>query len=399
MQCRYCDTELTIGLGSIGRVHRAGLFSEKPASGHAPIELSLLLCSNCKLVQLADTGLGVDELYGADYGYRSGLNSQMVTHLSQLASLERSIVGLKSGAVVLEIGANDGTHLRCFDGSDCELVAVDPTLHKFERYYDFACRKLATFFPTPELNEYSGRVSLIASHSCFYDLPEIRPVVSCISDLLEDGGIWSFEQSYLPLMLQNNAFDSICDEHLEYYSLHFIERLLGENRLKLERVSFNKVNGGSIHVIARKSMSRACYSLGSHSLESGFGSVPDIQRSFKSFWDRVYEICDKLHDVLSNLRERGPVYAVGASTKGSIILQRYQIGSFLSGVLEVNEDKFGKYMAGTDAQIIDERECELSGSSVLILPWHYGEPIVKRYLDRGANVILPLPTVEVFYAK
>ena len=399
MKCRYCEAKLTVNLGSIRDVHRAGLFCDIPVSGIANLDLSLLLCSRCKLVQLAETGISIFDQYGEDYGYRSGLNRQMVAHLGALAAIEMDAARLSPGDAVLEVGANDGTHLRFFDSLGLDLIAVDPTLRKFEEYYDFCCRKIATFFPSPELEMYKSKISLISSHACFYDLPKIRPFVEFVINLLKDGGVWSFEQSYLPLMIENNAFDSICDEHLEFYTLYFLSELLKEYGLVVEHVSFNNINGGSVHILARKSISEACFPLELRGLECGYDNIYDVKCNLDAFWMRVEINKKKVRDILNTLKGRGRVYAAGASTKGSIILQHYAIGELLDGVLEINPEKYGRYMAGTNAVIIDESKCDLAGASILVLPWHYGEPLVRKYLTQKANVVLPLPDVKVFYAS
>ena len=76
----------------------------------------------------------------------------------------------------------------------------------------------------------------------FYDLENPKSFIKNIKELLDKDGIWHFEQSYMPSMLRANSYDTICHEHIEYYSLKNIYELLNSFDLKIiEQKSPSKV--------------------------------------------------------------------------------------------------------------------------------------------------------------
>ena len=84
----------------------------------------------------------------------------------------------------------------------------------------------------------------------FYDVEDPVAFARDVRDCLAPDGVWHFEQSYMPSMLRSTAYDTVCHEHIEYYSLATVSRILDEAGLELIDVRFNRVNGGSFAVTA-----------------------------------------------------------------------------------------------------------------------------------------------------
>lgn len=401
MNCRYCHSSSNIiKLGGLNEMKICGIFPASKDVDLPSVLMELVFCSNCHLIQLNETGIDISMQYGDNYGYRSGLNGHMVNHLNYLAINEKHIGDLNQDSIVLEIGANDGTHLRNFSSLGAELIAVDPTLKKWESFYDFEAKLINDFFPSHALVGYENRIDMIVSHACFYDLPDVKNFLKAIHLYLKPGGVWSFEQIYLPSMLVNNAFDSICDEHLEYYTLNFLKNALQENNLFIENISFNEVNGGSVWITARKGYSKA--------FDGAFNSLYEMEKvflgnsnealieNFTNFFERIDIIGKELKSLLESLREESKIYAVGASTKGNALIQHWDLGSNIDGCLEINPSKFNSFTPGSNIKILDEDTIDLTGAVLIILPWHFGESIVNRYKDKCKAIIVPLPTVKVY---
>ena len=93
---------------------------------------------------------------------------------------------------------------------------------------------------------------MITSFAIFYDVEKPNSFCKDIESLLSDKGIWILEFSYLPLMLKNLTYDQICHEHVTYYSLTVFKRIAEQNALKILKIKFNEINGGSIEVICAK---------------------------------------------------------------------------------------------------------------------------------------------------
>jgi hypothetical protein len=329
----------------------------------------------------------------------------MVRHLRhKLAYLQR-ICTLQPGDIVLDIGSNDGTLLNAYPDMDLQRLGIDPTALKFSEYYDESIIVDATFFSTQVYRSHfpTQQARIVTSIAMFYDLEDPFQFVSDIASILADDGIWHFEQSYMPAMLRMNSYDTICHEHLEYYSLGVVERLLNACNLKVIDVQMNMVNGGSFAVTAAKSVSqfRPNRAVIDWLLlrEKGMGlSTP---KPFREFEHRVFEHRRNLIDLVRTLKLSGKrILGYGASTKGNVILQLCGFtDADLLAIAEVNPSKFGCFTPGTGIPIVSEEEAKaMKPDYFLVFPWHFKDSIIQReqaFINNGGKFIFPLPEIEI----
>jgi hypothetical protein len=407
-RCRICDVNRFRELFDLGQLHSCGVFPRQNEADPPAAPLNLIQCVACGLVQLSHDFAG-DDLFRSTYGYRSGLNESMIRHLNQIAAAVRRRVALRAGDVVLDIGSNDGTLLSSYEVADIVRVGIDPTIARFQKYYPPGIRTLDDFFTEKNFRRMctSESARIVTSISMFYDLPAPNDFVRDIASILTDDGIWVLEQSYLPSMVDHNSFDTICHEHLEYYSLRQIVDLAERHGLRVFDVLLNVVNGGSFQVWVCRS--EAPYPANSkvitHLLEKeekeGYASGKPIL-DLKA---RVDTIRDSVVELLTDLRRRGKlVHGYGASTKGNTLLQFFGITpELLPAIAERNEEKFGCRTPGTGIPIISEDQSRaLRPDYYFVLPWHFRESFLKRereFIDRGGRFVFPLPTLEIVPAK
>ena len=224
--CRLCASDQLVDFFDLGLQTLSGCFPAANEADPPKAPLTLCRCQNCNLVQLRHS-TDPKQMFTSKYGYRSALNSSMKKHLQELQNWCVDICPVKSGDLVVDIGANDGTLLGAWQKHQVVRLAIDPILEKFFKLYPKDIEQYAGFF-TKELaaNALSNRkAKIITSISMFYDLPDPNDFVAGIAASLADDGIWVLEQSYLPTMLERNSFDTICHEHLEYYAFRQIEIL------------------------------------------------------------------------------------------------------------------------------------------------------------------------------
>ena len=254
LHCRACAKPSLEEILNLGSQALSGVFpiinQPDPISG----PLVLGLCTSCGLVQLLHS-FPSELMYGENYGYRSGLNSSMVKHLQRKARRLFSENNLTSDSLVLDIGSNDGTLLNALVGTGAQLYGMDPTSKKFAKYYAPEVRRIEDFFSSTAFLSVSKQADLIFSIAMFYDLDDPVGFVEQISTSLKPNGIWHFEMSYLPSMLDSNSFDTICHEHIEYYSMKSLDFILTRAGMRIIDVELNDINGGSLAVTACKSTS------------------------------------------------------------------------------------------------------------------------------------------------
>ncbi len=402
-RCRVCGNRKLVEVLNLGVQSLTGVFPRTREQRVTAGPLSLLKCAEepgcCGLLQLADS-YDLGEMYGANYGYRSGLNSSMVGHLHDKVRKLLTLADLSGDPVVLDIGSNDGTTLRGYAGVHCQLVGIDPTAEKFREYYPAGVKIVPKFFSAETFLEASRErmASIVTSFSMFYDLEDPLAFMREVARILDDNGLWMFEQSYMPLMLERTSYDTVCHEHLEYYALAQIQWMAGRAGLKIIDVEFNDVNGGSFSVTAAKSGSAYTEFRGLKQLLDGERArgLDDLDL-YREFALRTAASREALRGFLSRTKQRGQrVAGLGASTKGNVLLQYCGLtDGDLYAIGEVNEEKFGTYTPGSLVPIVPEQDLLADEPDfLLVLPWHFRDFFLQKYKLRKASLVFPLPALE-----
>ena len=399
--CRVCRSARLIEVLDFGDLVLTGVFPASRDEDVSSGRVRLCVCHECGLVQLGDT-FPAEEMYGDNYGYRSGLNASMVAHLERIARRMQERAGLEPGATVLDIGANDGSLLKAYTVPGLTRIGIDPTIAKFGEFYPDDITPVADFFSSQSFDAVSDeRASVVTSIAMFYDLEDPVAFARDIKDSLAEDGIWYFEQSYMPWMLRSGAYDTICHEHLEYYSLRTIKRILDEAGLHLVDAATNAVNGGSISVLASKAPGEGPSVYAQWLLEQEDADRVHAPESWVDFRSRVKARQRDLRSLLERLNASGAsVMALGASTKGNVLVQTTPVTpDLVTKVGDVNPYKFGRYLPGSGIPIVSEQEVLGDNPDyLLILPWHFRETFMTTlapYLANGGRLIFPLPDLEV----
>ena len=258
LNCRICGNHKLTSIVDLGKQFLTGIFPKSKDEVVDQMPLELVKCREiqgkevCGLVQLKHTG-DLSQMYGMNYGYRSGLNASMVRHLHEKVKGILNRVSLQQGDLVIDIGSNDSTTLQAYP-EFVQLVGIDPTGVKFKSFYPSHIHLISDFFDARLVRSHFGnqKAKVITSFSMFYDLENPMLFMRQIYEVLDSDGIWIFEQSYMPTMLEMNSYDTICHEHLEYYGLQQIQYMTDRVGFKILDVEFNRVNGGSFSVTVAK---------------------------------------------------------------------------------------------------------------------------------------------------
>jgi SAM-dependent methyltransferase len=406
--CRVCDSALEPVL-DLGAHYVSNFISPgEPDGTKAPLEL--VLCRRCRLLQLKHT-VPAETMY-QNYWYRSGTNQTMRNALADIANKAETLIHLREGEAVVDIGCNDGTLLAMYRTGGIRKVGFDPAenLAVFSR--KVADKLVVGFFDSETFGtdpELSGcRPKVVTSIAMFYDLEDPNRFVSDVKAVMDPEGLWVVQMSYLPLMLKTNEFGNICHEHLEYYSLTSFEYLLERHGFAVVDVELNDINGGSIRTYIRNRnadptrfadatyrelAARRVQELRDHEVRLGLEDI-DVYREFAVWVNRIRE------DVVGFVKEkvgRGKkVYVYGASTKGNTLLQYFGLDhTLITAAAERNPDKWGKVTVGTHIPIVSEEEARTARPDYfLVLPWHFLEEFRQRekaYLLSGGKFIVPMP--------
>ncbi|MGX1914120.1 class I SAM-dependent methyltransferase [Streptomyces phaeochromogenes] len=405
-QCRVCGNGSLLPVLDLGQQALTGIFpsSREEVVPTAPLEMVRCGPKGCGLVQLRHTA-DLSLMYGARYGYRSGIRPFMINHLRGKVTELTARVDVGPGDLVLDIGSNDSTLLRAYRADGPTLVGVDPTGEKWRSHYPEHIDLVPDFFTREVFTaRYGGRrARIITSIAMFYDLPDPLRFMGDVHDVLADDGVWMMEMSYLPSLLDSTAYDTICHEHLEYYALRQIEWMARRVGLEVVKAEITEVYGGSLCVtLARCGSPHRPDEAGLARLRAREHALGlDTPVPYEAFVRRVAEHRDRTREFLDISRKDGLLtLGYGASTKGNVLLQYCGITEAdLPCIGEVSAEKTGCFTPGTGIPIVSEEEArEARPDQLFVLPWVYREGYLERerdFLAGGGRLVFPLPRLDV----
>lgn len=412
--CRISNEPLE-KLFSLGDVYISDFIPPGTNPRLKKVSLELAISKKSGLVQLTDTA-PFDEMY-EEYWYKSGTNQTMTSELKGIAEKMISVLPphTHDKDVWLDIGCNDGTLLG-FVPDSIYRIGFDPAKNgykedakeKVDQYVNnyFSVENYEQCFPS------TMKVRYITSIAMFYDLENPHKFVADIDRILDDNGLWVIQMSYLPLMLKQLAFDNICHEHLEYYSLESLEYLLNGHGLEVMDCELNDINGGSFRVYVRKMIAdKTKFATAPYRdvAEMRVQGVRNMEKTldlknpymYKVWFQKVEALKKQTMDFINQEIKAGKkIGGYGASTKGNTLLQWFGLDNTkIIAIAERQERKVGLVTAGTNIPIISEEEMrKLNPDYMLVLPWHFITEFMQRekdYLDGGGKFIVPCPKFEI----
>lgn len=390
-KCRSCHSPKLKNILALGDQYLSDFVSPKaPKPDKYPLEL--VICQNCTLVQLKHT-TPPKKLYTDRYGYKSGINEAIRVDLKDVVKKARLY---DRNDVIVDIGANDGTLLSCYDKNfPLTLVAFEPVAKLAKECEKHANYVINDYFSADLYPKKLPKAQVITSISMFYDLDDPNKFVSDVASILANDGVWIIQQNYLVGMLKQRAYDNIVHEHLEYYSLTSLEHLLNRHYLKVVDVETSDINGGSFRTYVRHMSSV-------EKMREQEKHIKLDKTSTYLLWGmHVNRLRKKLYKFVKELVDTGKtVYCYAASTRGSTLLQSCNLDhTLVTAAVERNKEKWGKVMASTGIPIISEEQARKDKPDyMIVLPWFFVDGFIERekdYLKQGGKFIIPLPEFRV----
>jgi len=381
-----------------------GKFPKKEKINVPRDEIKLVKCKSCNLVQL-NKNFNPKYLYGKDYGYRSGINKTMTDHLEKTAKMLSVKTKLKKKDYVLDIASNDGTLLNSYN-KDIVKVGIDPIIHKFKKFYKNIEYPISDFFSAKAIQKkkIKRKFKIITALSVFYDLQNPNNFLKDIHKIIDEiNGIFLLEHTDLLSIIKKNLFDTICHEHLEYYSVDVISNMVIQNNLRIFDIEKNNINGSSVrfficHKDAKfKSKSKKIRGYIKQENKAGLKT----KKCYKLFFNQVIKIRQKLKKIIKDIRLNGKIiHGYGASTKGNVLLQFFKITKKeIPLIADRNLEKNNSFTPGTKIRIVSENiSRDQNPDYYLVLPWHFKNEILKREIKirkKGTKLIFPLPKIKI----
>jgi len=393
--CRSCHSTKLTEILSLGDQYLSD-FTTKGDPKPESHPLDLIMCSECSLVQLRHT-VPTSSLYNDHYGYYSGISNTIKADLKNIVdrALYHMDGKLREGDIVIDIGSNDATLLKNYPEGFIK-IGFDP-VSKFLKFYDKKNLYLVNDFFNPKayLSKIKRKAKIITSVSMFYDLDNPNEFVAGLRECLDEDGLIIIQQNYVGGMIQQHAFDNIVHEHLEYYSLYSMERLLQRHGLEVVDVELNDINGGSFRTYI-KHMNRVRQM---RVMEQNMRLAK--RETYMLYGMKVKQLSNKLHAFVKGEVDNGKkIYVYGASTRGNTLLQAAGLdNTLIKAAVERNPVKFGKQIASLEIPIISEEQARKEKPDYfLVLPWFFSKEIIereKKFVMDGGSLLFPLPDVYV----
>jgi NDP-4-keto-2,6-dideoxyhexose 3-C-methyltransferase len=404
--CRSCLSPRLDDLLSLGQMQISDFLDANAEEKERKVPLELVLCPQCSLVQLRHTTR--PDLLWKHYWYRSGINTTMRHALAEITARARAWAPLRASDIVLDIGCNDGTLLRTYPEAGIRKVGFEPAANLVEEASVGTTRILNDFFHAEGFRQAFGeeRARIITSISMFYDLEDPNAFVHSAARCLRPDGLWIIQMNYLVAMMEKNAFDNIGHEHLEYYSLYSLRPLLERHGLKILDVETTDLNGGSFRIYIAHAGSELQPAAGAgqriaamEQEENRLGlSTP---APYLAFAARVERLKSQVAGFVKQEVAKGKtVYAYGASTRGSTLLQYFGLDRrHIRAAVERSPHKFGKKTSGTWIPILSEEQARADRPDyMLVLPYFFLDEFLERereYLAGGGKFLVPVPEFRI----
>ena len=399
--CRICKKSNLKKLFSLGNLCFTGKFPSKNQKIEKK-QVTLIICKNCNLVQLGHS-FDLKYLYGPDYGYRTGINKTMLNHVHKVVKDLSKKTKIKKNDFVLDIASNDASLLN-FYNAKIKTFGIDPILEKYKEEYKNINFKISDFFSASKVEKITKKkFKIITALSVFYDAADPNKFVHDVKKILAQDGIFLLEFADLASIIQNKMFDTICHEHLEYYSSQVILNLCKKFNLRVFDIKKNNINGSSkqYYICHENSKFKTNLKKINSILKTEKQLNLTTEKTYKNFIKHINKSKNKLYNFLKKKKKLGKeIHGYGASTKGNVLLQYYKIDNKLVNfIAERNKNKYNLYTPGTKIKIISETLSRFyKPNYYLVLPWHFKSEILireKEIRKKGTKFIFPLPELKI----
>jgi SAM-dependent methyltransferase len=403
--CRACGSDKLDPVLSLGKTPLANaLLTEADlAKPEAAFPLDLVFCPACTLVQITEE-VPPETMFG-EYLYFSSFSDTMLKHAETIANQLVKDKKLGPKSLVVEVASNDGYLLQFYKNQGVPVLGIDPATNVAKVAEEKGIPTLVRFFGSDVAEELLGQkkqADVIHANNVLAHVPDLNGVVKGFATLLKDDGIVVIECPYVRDLVEKCEFDTIYHEHLCYFSLTALDRLMTRHELKVHDVERLSIHGGSLRVFVSKAASKHKRKASvTKLLEEEVAQNVDKLSFYEGFAERVNALKKDLVDLLEDLNEKGArIAAYGAAAKGATLVNFFGINKRLVNfVVDRSTHKQGRYMPGAripihaPSALIDKQP-----DYCLLLAWNFADEILEqseKFRQNGGKFIVPIPTVRI----
>jgi 2-polyprenyl-3-methyl-5-hydroxy-6-metoxy-1,4-benzoquinol methylase len=395
MHCRVCDATDLVPAVDLGRQPWCNHFLKPEEVGREPFyPLRVVYCQRCQAAQL-DYTVKKEIMFG-DHTYLSGVTRSLSEHFQRVASeVHERFFKAVPGRSVLDIGSNDGTQLKHFQALGYDALGVESSKTTAQIANAAGVSTLNAFFNLHTARQINRRFHVINAAGVFFHLEELHSVTDGIRESLRDDGVFVVQFLYMKRIVENLAFDQIYHEHLLYYNLATIERLLNRHGLAMFDAYVSPIHGGSVigfvtHA-GRRPVSERLQALRQAEDQAHSNELA----TYQEFARRIGRMKEENLAYLDRAKQAGKrLYGFGAPVKGNTLLNYFGIGTqYLDCLVEKNELRRGLFSPGMHIPVVIENELQQLPDIYYVLAWNFKREILANnapLLARGIEFFFPV---------
>lgn len=397
-ECRLCNSNDIIKVVDLGFHPLADTFLEKDGLDRAEISypLQLGLCKNCGHVFTLFAIPPEDRYQKNDYSYDSSNSIISVKHFQNFCETVLAELSIEKGSLIVDIGGNDGTLLSHFKEKGFQnILNIEPSKNISNISIKNGIPTFNSFFNNKSSDyitkNFDSNVDILLSSNVVNHADDMNDLLQNAASILSAEGVFIFEVPYLMDLIKDISFDTIYHEHVHYYGIKPLVKLLKKHGFSIFKIEKIDYMCGSIRVFSSLKKTQSSFVSQMIQIENDFG-LYDI-KTYQKFSSRVEKIKISINSYLWEVRKKGgKLVAIGAATKGNTLLNYCKLDSdIISFISDTSKLKIGKFTPGSHIQIIPDAEIDDTFTHALILPWNIANHL-KRKL-KHLNLILYVPQI------
>ncbi len=399
MICRVCDSKALDMVIDLGEQPWCNNFLKKEEIGKEPFyPLRVLYCQDCHTSQL-DFTVKKEIMFG-DHTYLSGVTKSLSEHFRNVAAeVDSRFFAHQKTKSVLDIGSNDGTQLKHFQSLGYEVLGVESSKTTSKLANEAGVPTLNEFFNQETMRGIGKQFDLFNAAGVFFHLEELHSVCRAIKDGLKKDGVFVVQFLYMKSIMENLAFDQIYHEHLLYYTLETIEKLLNRHGLEMFDATLQTIHGGSIvgyvgHTGSRP-ISDQLKKMRNKEDVSGCNTIG----AYRDFDMRIKLMKEENLVYLRKAKKNGKkVFGFGAPVKGNTMLNYFDVGpDLIEYLVEKNQLRRGLYSPGMHIPLEMEDELTEFPDIYYVLAWNFKKEILannQALIAKGVEFYFPVNPKE-----
>jgi len=407
--CKICNSSSLIEFISFGKMPVANAFLKRDELERPEFkyEMCVGFCDKCKMVQLInivpyEKYIVPDERGKTNYAFFSSTSKAMEQHFAEVAKeIEDRFLNLNSQ--VLEIGSNDGIFLKAFKKN--KVLGIEPSMNVAENAQRIGIETITEFFSeklAERIVNQRGKFRAIFSANVILNIIDLHDLVRGVNYLLEEDGVFVFEDPYIVDILEKTSYDQIYDEHIWYFSLTSLKNLFEKYGMEIFDAERQDVHGGSMRVYVCKRGKRGKSERFFTYLEEERLKGIDTLQPYFEFSRRAEESKIELSKLLKELKLQGKkIVGYAAASKGTIVMNYCDIGKeTLDYISDSTPYKQGLFSPGKHIPIVspDFFHQDKNVDCVLLGAWNHAKEIMGKeqdFIKNGGKFIVHYPKARI----